>query len=461
MNSISLFGLGKLGAVLAGCYASRGFQVVGVDVDRRAVESCDRGVAPVEEPGIEELYRSAGSRLRATVDGAAAVLETDTTFVIVPTPSEPDGGYSLKYVLETCAVIGQALRKKNRYHLVVLKSTVSPGSCDSYVIPALEAHSGKQCGVDFGFCYNPEFIALGSVIYNVFNPDLTLIGETDAHAGNCLLEMHARLLPKEAPMSRMNVVNAELTKLAVNTYVTIKISFANLMAQLCERLPGGNVDAVTTALGRDTRIGSKYIKGGLGYGGPCFPRDNAAMLSLARRLGVTFPLAEATDAANRAIPGRIADLVASLARAQGRIGILGLSYKPDTPVIDESQAILIAQLLLKRGFAVQAYDPLAMESARKVFAGRMQFMDSAQACIQNADVVLIATPWKQFRTLDYAPDGANSRATVIDCWGLLDGIDPNGASVIRVGINSSAQLNDRPQRTRSMDSIETVDELER
>jgi UDPglucose 6-dehydrogenase len=185
------------------------------------------------------------------------------------------------------------------------------------------------------------------------------------------------------------------------------------------------------------------------------------MLSLARRLGVTFPLAEATDAANRAIPGRIADLVASLARAQGRIGILGLSYKPDTPVIDESQAILIAQLLLKRGFAVQAYDPLAMESARKVFAGRMQFMDSAQACIQNADVVLIATPWKQFRTLDYAPDGANSRATVIDCWGLLDGINPNGASVIRVGINSTAELNDRPQRTRSMDSIETVDELER
>lgn len=456
MNNISLFGLGKLGAVIAGCYASRGFQIVGVDVSRRAVESCDRGVAPVDEPGIEELYRTAGNRLSATVDGNAAVLGSDATFVIVPTPSEPDGGYSLKYVLETCAVIGKALRKKSSYHLVVLKSTVSPGSCDSFVIPSLEAHSGKRCGRDFGFCYNPEFIALGSVIYNIFNPDLTLIGETDSRAGDCLLGMYARLLPKEAPMSRMNVVNAELTKLAVNTYVTVKITFANLMAQLCERLPGGNVDAVTTALGKDTRIGSKYIKGGLGYGGPCFPRDNAAMFSLAKRLGVPFPLAEATDAVNREIPARIADLVESKAPTGGCIGVLGLSYKPDTPVIEESQAILITEILLKRGFDVRAFDPSAMDAARQRFGKRVQFMDSAEACLRGADVVLIATPWKQFKSLDYA----GNHAAVIDCWGLLDGT-ANGASVIRVGIHSPPPCDDRAQLTRATHSLSTADELER
>jgi UDPglucose 6-dehydrogenase len=460
MNSISLFGLGKLGAVIAGCYASRGFQVIGVDVDRRAVESCGRGVPPVEEPDIEDLYRASANRLSATVDGNQAVLSTDATFVIVPTPSEPDGGYSLKYVLETCAVIGQALRKKNLYHLVVLKSTVSPGSCDGYVIPVLEARSGKKCGVDFGFCYNPEFIALGSVIYNIFNPDLTLIGETDSRAGDCLLEMHARLLPKEAPMSRMNVVNAELTKLAVNTYVTVKITFANLMAQICERLPGGDVDAVTTALGKDTRIGSKYIKGGLGYGGPCFPRDNAAMFNLARRLGVPFPLAEATDAANRAIPARIADMVASNAPSKGRIAILGLSYKPDTPVIEESQAILIAQILLKQGFELQAFDPSAIEPARRALGERVQFVESAQACIQNVDVVLIATPWKEFKNLNYGLNAA-SAATVIDCWGLLDGAESNGAKIIRVGINTSANLLEPPERIATNFAVETANQLER
>jgi len=457
MTSISLFGLGKLGAVIAGCYASRGFQVIGVDVSESAVGSCKRSVPPVQEPGIEELYRSAGTRLTATSNGTAAVFGTETTFIIVPTPSDRDGDFSLKYVLETCAVIGQALRKKTRYHLVVLKSTVSPGSCDSYVIPALETHSGKRCGVDFGFCYSPEFIALGSVIHNIFNPDLTLVGESDTRAGDSLLEMYGRLLAKEAPTARMNVVNAELTKLAVNTYVTMKISFANLMAQLCERLPGGDVDAVTAALGRDSRIGSKYIKGGLGYGGPCFPRDNAAMLSVARRLGVSFPLAEATDKANREIPARIADLVASKAPARGRVGVLGLSYKPDTPVIEESQAIMITQILLQRGLAVQAYDPSAMEPARQLFGERIQFMDSAQACIDGADIVLIATPWKQFKALHYGLGGA----TVIDCWGLLEGTAKIHPSVIRIGINNSREFPTTPARQRADKAMELADELER
>jgi UDPglucose 6-dehydrogenase len=253
----------------------------------------------------------------------------------------------------------------------------------------------------------------------------------------------------------MNVVNAELTKLAVNTYVTVKITFANLMAQLCERLPGGDVDAVTTALGKDSRIGSKYIKGGLGFGGPCFPRDNAAMFSLARRLGVSFPLAEATDAANREIPARIADLIGSRAPTGGCIGLLGLSYKPDTPVIEESQAILIAELLLKRGFEVRAYDPSAMDAARQHFGKRVQFMSSAEACIADADVVLIATPWKQFKTLDY---GAS---VVIDCWGMLDRATTTRASIIRIGIYSPANVTVGRTRQRAENIVEISDELER
>jgi len=460
MKQISVFGLGKLGAVIAGCYASRGFQVVGVDVDRHAVASCDQGVPPVEEPDLEDLYRSAGELLSATTDGAAAVLATEATFVLVPTPSEADGGYSLKYVLEACAVIGQALRKKNQYHLVVLKSTVLPGASDGEVIPALEKHSGKRCGVDFGFCYNPEFIALGNVIHNIFNPDLTLIGESDPRAGDCLLEMYGQLLPKAAPLSRMNIVNAELAKLAVNSYVTIKISFANLLANLCERLPGGNVDTVTTALGRDSRIGPKYIKGGLGYGGPCFPRDNAALLSLARRLGSTFPLAEATDQANREIPVRVANLVAANAPPQGRIAVLGLSYKPDTPVIEESQAILIAKLLIHRGFKLQAYDPLAMEESRQVLGDRVHFAESPQACVKGADVILLATPWKQFQFLDYG-SGNSHRPVVIDCFGLLNGETANGTRIVRLGVNAAQpEKLDSEKPARKIRTMEKADVLE-
>ena len=310
--AVSIFGLGKLGAVIAGCYASRGIDVLGVDVASSCVEKCRRGIPPVQEPGIEALYETARGRLSATRDGHEAVINSDVTLIAVPTPSETDGGYSLRYVLDACAVIADALRRKDGYHLVVLKSTVLPGACDEQIVRLLENRSGRRCGQDFGFCYNPEFIALGSVIDNIFHPDLTLIGESDARAGSHLLQLYKRVLSEHPPIARMNLVNAELTKLAVNTFVTMKISFANLLAALCERLVGADIDAVTRALGRDSRIGPKYIKGGLGFGGPCFPRDNAALLSVSRRLGVSFPLAEATDQANQEIPIRIANLATSL-----------------------------------------------------------------------------------------------------------------------------------------------------
>jgi UDPglucose 6-dehydrogenase len=444
VQTISVFGLGKLGAVIAGCYASRGFHVIGVDINQRNVDSCNRGVPPIQEPGIEDLYRSSWGRLTATTDGIAAVRVSEATLITVPTPSDPDGGYSLDYVLDACNTIGCALRDKSTYHLVVLKSTVLPGSCDGEIVPTLEARSGKRCGVDFGFCYNPEFIALGSVIHNIFNPDLVLIGESSEAAGDCLLEIFTGLMTIKRPTARMNLVNSELAKLGVNSYVTMKITFANLLARLCEQLPGGDVDTVTAALGLDGRIGSKYLKGGLGYGGPCFPRDNEAMLCLARRLGVSFTLALATDQANREIAGYVADVVASTVPAQARIGILGLSYKPNTPVIDESQGVLIAQILLDRGFDIVAYDPVAMEAARSVFADRIKYAPSAQNCILEVDAVLIATPWEEFKQLEYAPLSGSRDRIVIDCWGILGEKTPSSARVLRLGKSLSVKLNDQP-----------------
>ena len=440
MNSVSLFGLGKLGAVIAGCYASRGFEVIGVDISPDLVQRCNAGVPPVQEPGIEDLYRSCGKRLAATLNGTAAVLASDATLIAVPTPSGDDGGYSLQYVLEASMVIGKALREKSDYHLVVLKSTVLPGSCEGDIVPRLEETSGKRCGADFGFCYNPEFIALGSVINNIFNPDLNLIGESDSYAGESLVGIYRRLLTDKFPTARMNLVNAELSKLAVNSYVTMKISFANLVAGLCEQLPGANIDMVTAALGLDKRIGPKYLKGGLGFGGPCFPRDNAAMLSLARRLGVAFPLAEATDRANQDVPARVADFVAARAPAHGRVSILGLSYKPDTYVIEESQSLMIAKLLADRAFEVTAYDPLAMELARGFLGNRVRYAQSAQACVDSADVVVIATPWKEFKNLNYTSHDLARKPMVIDCWGLLDRTAQQSVAIIRLGANAISDL---------------------
>jgi len=218
----------------------------------------------------------------------------------------------------------------------------------------------------------------------------------------------------------MNYVNAELTKLSVNTFVTTKISYANMLAQVCETLPGADVDVVTAAIGCDSRIGQKYLKGGLGYGGPCFPRDNIAFSALARANGVPALLAEATDAINKRQVPRLAELILSRLPEGGTVGILGLAYKPETDVTEESQGLDLAQRLLATGVKVVVYDPAAMMNARPQLAGDVSFATSAVDCARQADVLAITTPWKDFGQLSPADlKTAARRPFVLDCWRLL------------------------------------------
>src|SRR5207245_462512 len=227
-----------------------------------------------------------------------APVEANSTLIVVPTPSTEEGGFSIDYVIEAARSIGRGLKAKDGYHLVVLTSTVLPGSTEYGMIPVLERESGKRCGQDFGVCYSPEFIALGQVIKDFLNPEFLLIGEQDERAGEMLASIYLAVCDNQPKIARMNLVNAELTKISVNAYVTMRISFANMVASLSEQLPGGDVDTVTGALGLDTRIGSRYLKGAVAFGGPCFPRDNQALAYLARQLGQTGALAEAVHAYN-------------------------------------------------------------------------------------------------------------------------------------------------------------------
>jgi UDPglucose 6-dehydrogenase len=357
VSSVSIIGLGKLGAPMAACFAASGLRVTAVDVDAKKVDAVNRGLSPVNEPGLGELIRASGGRLRAIHDIEAAVRDSEITFIVVATPSEPSGGFSLRYALPSCEAIGKALRTKPGFHLVVLTSTVMPGSTASEIRAMLEQSSGKRCGEDFGLCYNPEFIALGTVIRDFYNPDFVLIGESDLRSGGLLESVYKRVCKNSPLIARMNFVNAEITKLAVNTYVTTKISFANMLARLCERLPESDVNVVTGALGLDSRIGPKYLKGAVSYGGPCFPRDNRAFAALAQGVGATSDLAQATDRFNRAQIKLLADLVRQHQSNGGSIGILGLTYKPDTDVMEESFGLLLAQELANSGVPIVVHDP--------------------------------------------------------------------------------------------------------
>ena len=419
---LAVVGLGKLGSPLAAVLASKGHNVYGIDLNHYFVDALNEGRAPVVEPQLQELIDANRSRIRATTRFEEAIPHTDISFVIVPTPSMEDGAFTNRYVVAAVESIGKALRGVDRYHVVNITSTVMPGSTGGEIREALEAASGKKVGVDVGLTYNPEFIALGSVVRDLLYPDMLLIGESDPRAGDVLEAVYKKTVMSNPPVQRMNWVSAEITKIAVNTYVTTKISYANMLAELCDRLPGADVDVVSSALGKDSRIGSKYIKGALGYGGPCFPRDNRAFATLARRVGAPAHIAEATDAINNRQIARVADMVSRAAKKGAKAAVLGMSYKPNTPVVEQSQGVMIARELAERGFKVTVYDPVALSNAMAELQGFALRAADAQSAVEDADVVVIATPSAEYRDIPAAAFGREGgpRRLVIDCWRLLD-----------------------------------------
>jgi UDPglucose 6-dehydrogenase len=416
---ISVVGLGKLGAPLAAVLANSGFDIIGVDANLRFIAELQAGRAPVSEPGLQELLTNSRKPVQATADIDAAVSTTDVTFVVVPTPSQPDGSFTNAFVLTAVRDIGSALRRKKGYHLVVVSSTVMPGSTGGPIRDALEAASGRQLGERLGLCYNPEFIALGSVIRDMTNPDFVLIGESDVRAGDMLEAIYRVSCVNQPPVQRMDFVDAEIAKISVNAFVTAKISFANMISELCDRMPGADAAVVTAALARDSRIGGRYLVPAMAFGGPCFPRDNAAFAALARRLEAQADIPEATDSINRRQARRITGLVRDLIGG-GTVGILGMSYKPNTGVVEKSVSIEIAAHLADSGYRVLMFDPAALGAAAAVLGAKAQPVASAQECAERSDALIIATPWSEFRSLPLAALRRSGRPLpVVDCWRLL------------------------------------------
>ncbi len=418
--SVSVIGLGKLGAPMVAAMAARGLRAIGVDSDAAKVEAIGRGRPPVFEPRLAETLILAQGRLTATQSVEDAVRDSDITFIVVATPADADGSFSLRYVLPVCEAIGRVLASKRKFHLVALTSTVMPGSTGGEVRQALEKASGKRAGTDFGLCYSPEFIALGSVIRDFLNPDLLLIGESDGRAGALLESLYRSVCENRPPVARMNLVNAEIAKLAVNTYVTTKISFANMLARLCEKVPGASVDVVTGAIGLDSRIGGKYLKGAISYGGPCFPRDNVALIALADRVGASADMPRATHEFNRAQIQYLADTVEQNLGPREAAGILGLTYKPNTDVTEEAAGLLLAQELAKRRVRTIAFDPEGHVRAAITLGSDVHLAASAEVCIAQSGVVVLATPWPEFLAISVKRWGRNgSPRVVIDCWRAL------------------------------------------
>lgn len=416
---ISVVGLGKLGSPIVAVLAAKGYDVVGIDANPDFIEKINNHIAPVEEPQLQEFLTEHKARISATSDWTEAIVGTDMTTVIVPTPSGADGVFRNNSVLSVMDEVGRVLAKKSGYHLVVVHSTTMPGSVGGPIRQRLERASGRKVGPDLGLCYNPEFIALGDVINGLLHPDFVLIGESDKKAGDILEAIYRNVVGPQANIARMNFVNAELTKISVNTYVTMKISFANMLGEICDRIEGADVSVIADAIGRDTRIGKKYLKPAVGYGGPCFPRDTIAFSRLAHLVGGAADLALSTDVINRRQVARLSDIVAEMNPAGGTAAVLGLSYKPNTPVIEELQGIMLAKALKDAGFSVVAHDPMASGPARTVLGDSALVVSSVREAIAQADVAVVVTPWPEYARI--APDWVSEGRCrfIVDCWRQL------------------------------------------
>ena len=403
IQKISVCGLGKLGACIAATFAERGFEVLGVDIDPEKVRKINAGLPPVEEPLLAETITAGRSRLRATTNHREAV-DTDASFFIPPSPSLPDGSFSNEYLLRAMQPIAAAVRERGKKgHLFVSNSTTTPGAMDSVLIPMLEREIGGGCGRDFGVCYNPEFIALGNVVKGLLEPDLVLIGESDPESGAALEQAYQRFNRNTPRIARMSIISGELTKISLNSYITMKISFTNQLRMLAERFPKADIHTILEAIGTDSRIGQKYLRAGLSYGGPCFPRDNRLLAFAARQMGVEAPLAEASDRVNQQANTDLFQKVKALAKKEETIAVLGLSYKPDTYITEESAGLYLAQQLKRHGYKVIVHD-FGARPHNAPSVHEFEHLDDPAVLEQRQDVMLavICCPWPQYRSVKFA-----------------------------------------------------------
>lgn len=420
IESVSVVGLGKLGMGLALCFASAGLKTLGVDVNQDVINAISARTSPIVEPGYQELLNEVGDRLTVTSSHYEAIKQTDITFVLVATPSTGDGRFSNRHVKSALRSLAKAFGKsKKPYHLFVISSTVIPGSTDTSFIPILEQHSGKKLNIDFGMCYNPDFVALGSVLRDFRNPELILIGESTSVAGENVAAIYQRVCQNRPVIQRMSIISAEVAKVSLNTYVTMKISFANTLANICEKIPGADIDAITNAIGVDRRISPYYLKGGLGYAGTCFPRDTRAFITFAQQSGNEAELIKAVERVNAYQHQHLVDVVRRYVSHNKRVSILGLSFKANTPVIEESPAIKLIQALLCQDTEIVVYDVLAMQNVKAIFSDKIKYAESARDCLMYADIGVIALQVPEYKQAAEELTPRNP-VVIIDCWRVLD-----------------------------------------
>ena len=351
---ISIFGLGYVGAVSAGCLAQDGHEVIGVDPNLTKVDLVNRGVTPIIEKDIGEMIAVAAAtgKLRATTEVEDAVRDSDISLICVGTPSQLNGNLDLSHVRKVCEQIGRAIKIKDAFHVVVARSTMLPGSMRSVVLPTLEEFSGKKAGVDFGVCNNPEFLREGTAVWDYYNPPKTVIGESDPRAGDMLVKLYDKM---DAPVIRVDLDTAEMVKYTDNTWHALKVAFTNEMGNICKAV-GIDGHRVMEIFCQDTKLNLSpyYMKPGFAFGGSCLPKDVRALSYKGRSLDLELPVLNAIMLSNER---QIDKSIKMITEKGGRkVGVLGFAFKAGTDDLRESPIVNVIEYLIGKGYELRLYD---------------------------------------------------------------------------------------------------------
>lgn len=416
---ISIFGLGYVGAVSAGCLASDGHTVIGVDPNTMKVELINAGKTPIIERDIGDMIGHAvrDRLLRATTNVKDAVLASEISLICVGTPSQLNGNLDLSHVRKVCNEIGMALREKPEFHVVVARSTMLPGSMRDVVIPTLEEASGKRAGIDFGVCNNPEFLREGTAVYDYYNPPKTVIGETDERSGAMLLELYENM---EAPLVRTNVETAEMVKYADNSWHAVKVAFANEIGNLA-KASGIDGHAVMEIFCKDTKLNlsAYYMKPGFAFGGSCLPKDVRALTYKGRSLDLDLPLLNSVLASNEKQVQKGIKMITG--KGGRKIGVLGFSFKAGTDDLRESPLVEVIEFLIGKGYELKLYDKnvtlAALTGANQDYIlNRIPHISklmvgSVDEVLEFADTIVIGNGAEEFRAV---PAKLSGNQVVVD-----------------------------------------------
>ena len=398
---VAFVGLGYVGLSTAVCFADRGINVLGVDIDSKKINRIKNADSPIHEKYMNELLEKAIKKNRLSLSRKVAdVTKAKIIFLTVGTPSRKNGSIDLKYIEQASKDIAIAIKDIEEYFVIVIKSTVVPGTALK-IIDNLEKHSRKKNSIHFGVIVNPEFLQEGSAINDTLRPDKIVVGVNSEKDKKIIYKLFKKIYRKNLPIVYTTPSNAELIKYANNSLLATKISFMNYISRIAERIPDGDVNEIKNAIGMDKRISESFLNAGLGFGGSCFPKDVKALIAFSKELGVNSEILQSVLAINNTQFMSVFNILnKELGQLEGkRISILGLAFKPETDDIRDATSIKIIKRLLDKKAKVRVYDPIANNNTKRIFGSSITYAKDSESCIRNSDCCIIVTEWKEFKML--------------------------------------------------------------